>query len=78
MVNDSSHTDSQCWERCVWHMANSGENILQERATGKVNAKDLRYLIEDDHEADARAEANKYRLGDEVGYRSKVQDAGKQ
>ena len=50
------------------------QQVLDERAPGKMNAENLRNLVQHDDYSDARLEANQNRLGDEISDEAQSQD----
>ena len=58
--------DEQRQQRRVRHVRDDRQQILEKRVLRKMDAEQLRDLIDDDHDRDAGLEADQHRLGDEV------------
>ena len=72
--DDHDDPDSQGRQRRVGNGLNDGQQIVEERALGEMDAQQLRDLVQHDDEPDPRLEADQHRFGDEVGDEAQPQE----
>ena len=65
--HQQQHRQHQRCDRGVRQLLDDREEVTKKAALVDVDAKQLRDLVDHDHQADARLEAGEHRLGDEVG-----------
>ena len=65
-------------ERSLGHVLREAQDIAEESVLVDVQSEELRQLIEDDHEPDARLEPGEHRRGNEVGDETEAQQPRQQ
>src|SRR6185369_16751523 len=54
------------------------DNVLEETGLGNMHVQELGGLAQNDYQADSCFEADKYRVGDQVGYHAEAKQAPEQ